>query len=101
MQSKNKPAPTAAERRHVARVKQTACAVCDQPPPVEAHEPEQGLWMCSIGLCPDCHRGPQGWHGDRRRWKDRKMFTEVQALNVTLSRVASPVPLAELADHQG
>jgi len=29
------------------------------------------------------------------------MFTEVQALNVTLSRVASPVPLAELADHQG
>ena len=52
--------------------------------------------MCSIGLCPDCHRGPHGWHGDRRRWKDRKMFSEVQALNVTLKRVAEPADLTEL-----
>lgn len=87
MWSPNKRRPTAEERRHIARVKQTACAVCDAPPPVEAHEPEQGLWMCAIGLCADCHRGNGGWHHDRSRWKNRKMFSEMQALAKTLRRV--------------
>ena len=69
MWSPNKRRPTAEERRHIARVKQTACAVCDAPPPVEAHEPEQGLWMCAIGLCADCHRGNGGWPGiEMDRW---------------------------------
>lgn len=91
MQSKNKAAQTAAERRHVARVKLTACAVCDKPAsesePNEAHEIEQGLWWTSIALCADCHRGSHnGLHGRRAMWKVTK-HTELTALNVTIRRL--------------
>jgi hypothetical protein len=47
MQSKNKPAPTKAERAHIERVKALPCSVCDAPGPSECHEPEQGLWFAS------------------------------------------------------
>lgn len=86
MQSKNKPAQTAIERAHVEKVAQIDCVVCDASP-VEVHEPEQGLWMVSIGVCPACHRGPDGWHGTRKRWALRKM-DELKAINRTLERVA-------------
>jgi hypothetical protein len=88
MRSKNKPAPTAAERAHIERVAATACVVCDAPPPSEVHEPEQGLWFASIAVCPACHRGPEGWHGTRLRWKLRKM-TELKAINMTLEALLS------------
>ena len=39
----------------------------------EVHEPEQGLWFASMPLCTACHRGPEGWHGTRLRWKLRKV----------------------------
>ena len=86
MQSKNKKAMTAAERRHVERVAQVACVICDQPPPSEVHEPEQGLWFVSISLCPGCHRGPKGWHGDKTMWRIRKMG-ELEAINETIRRL--------------
>ena len=85
MKSKNKPAQTAAERKHVAKVAELACVVC-WGSPVEVHEPEQGMWWISIALCPDCHRGPDGWHGTRFRWTLHKM-TELKAINRTLERV--------------
>jgi hypothetical protein len=88
MQSKNKPAQTAAERRHVARVADLSCVVCDAPGPSEVHEPEQGLWFASMPLCAACHRGPDGWHGTRRRWTFRKM-DELKAINETHRRLAS------------
>lgn len=87
MQSRNKPPMTASERRHVSSVKQLDCVVCDANGPSEAHEPEQGAWYVSIALCPDCHRGPEGWHGTRARWKNAKM-TEIQAINETLRRLS-------------
>lgn len=87
MNSKNKPAMTAAERRHVSAVKQLNCVVCDAPGPSEAHEPEQGAWFTAIALCPDCHRGPGGWHGTRARWKNARM-SEIQAINETIRRMA-------------
>lgn len=86
MWSKNKKAMTVAERAHVDRVKELPCSVCDAPGPSEAHEPVQGLWFVSIALCPDCHRGPMGIHGDKTLWRIHKM-DEIKALNETLRRV--------------
>jgi len=74
------------ERRHLARVKELACSLCDAEGPSEAHHIKQGLqWTC-VSLCPDCHRGPQGWHGTKVLWRIRKM-DELDALNVTLERL--------------
>lgn len=88
MQSKNKPRPTAAEARHIARVAALPCVVCEAPPPSEVHEPEQGLWFASMPLCAACHRGPDGWHGTRLRWKLRR-FTELLAIDETHRRLAA------------
>ncbi len=82
MRSKNKPAPTAAERVRIERVAELQCAVCDAHGPSEVHEPEQGLWFASIPLCPPCHRGPEGWHGTRLRWTLRRV-SELQAIDKT------------------
>ena len=77
----------AAEREHVERVKNLPCSVCDTPGPSEAHEIEQGLWHCSIALCPSCHRdGRNGLHGQRRMWAVMKM-SELGALHVTIGRL--------------
>lgn len=78
---------TAAERRHLERVKALPCSVCGQPGPSEAHHIRQGLqWVC-VALCPDCHRGPVlGLHGQKRAWAIRKM-DELDALNTTIRRL--------------
>lgn len=86
MNSKNKLAMTAAERRHVDTVKQMDCVVCGAPGPSDAHEPEQGLWFVATPLCRACHMAPHGWHGTRDRWKLRKM-DELKAINRTLERI--------------
>lgn len=84
MQSKNKPAPTAAERAHIERVKSLPCVVCWAPPPSECHEIEQGQWFTSVALCADCHRGSHnGIHGRRAIWNVNKQ-TELTALNATI-----------------
>jgi len=67
MRSKNKPAQTVAERRHVERLAEQSCVVCGDAP-VEIHEFEQGQWFTSVPVCMPCHRGPEGWHGTRARW---------------------------------
>jgi hypothetical protein len=82
MQSKNKKAPTAAERIRIARVAELPCVVCEASGPSEVHEPEQGLWFASMPLCAACHRGPDGWHGTRQRWTLRRR-SELQAINET------------------
>jgi hypothetical protein len=84
MRSKNlKPDDLA----HMERVKLTACAVCDAGPPVEAHHIRQGLHRSTVGLCQECHRGPNGWHGNKSLWRIRKM-DELDALEITLRRIA-------------
>lgn len=78
---------TASDRRHLARVKEQPCAVCDAPGPSEAHHIVQGEQYLCIPLCEECHRGPVlGWHGQKRSWAIRKM-TELDALAVTLRRL--------------
>ena len=87
MQSKNKKAPTVAERHHIERVQRLQCAVCDTPGPSEVHEIKQGQWFSSIPLCTSCHRGPLlGLHGQRRMWALKKL-DEVDALAVTVERL--------------
>lgn len=78
---------TAAERAYVDRVSQLPCVVCGSQEGSEVHEPEQGLWFASMPLCPACHRGPEGWHGTRLRWKLRKV-TELQAINNTVAALS-------------
>ena len=74
MQSKNKPAPTKAERAHIERVKGLHCMVCGTHGPSEVHEIKQGQWFTSVPLCPDCHRGSlNGIHGQRNMWKVMRM----------------------------
>jgi len=81
---------TQAERRHLARVKELPCSVCDQPGPSEAHHIVQGNQYTTVALCTDCHRGPVlGWHGRRGMWRVKKM-DELGALDVTLSRLLNP-----------
>ena len=91
MQSPNKPAMTALERRHVERVKLLPCGVCGDGggdlAPSEAHEIEQGRWFTAIPLCADCHRGSvNGLHGQRRIWKVFKA-DELSVLNETVGRL--------------
>lgn len=87
MQSRNKPKQKAHERIHAARVAELPCSVCDQAGPSEVHEIKQGLWMCAVALCSDCHRGSKnGLHGDKDMWRLYKM-DEIDALSVTLRRL--------------
>lgn len=86
MQSKNKPRPTAVEARHIERLAELDCVVCDTDD-VEIHEFEQGQWFTAVPLCPACHRGPDGWHGTRQRWTLRKMDM-LKAINETYRRLA-------------
>jgi hypothetical protein len=87
MQSKNKKAPTVAEREHITRIKEMDCVVCGASGPSECHEIEQGQWFTSMPLCADCHRGGlNGIHGQRRMWAVRKM-DELSALNETIRLV--------------
>jgi hypothetical protein len=89
MQSKNKKTMTAAERRHVIRVKELPCSVCDATGPSECHEIKQGQWFTSVALCADCHRDSvMGIHGQKRAWSIRKM-DEIDALAVTIERLAA------------
>ena len=85
MHSKNKRPMTAAERRHVERVKALPCGVCGAPGPSEAHELRQGLWRLVIPLCRDCHQGSfNGIHGQRRIWNVKKL-DEPAVLDNTLA----------------
>lgn len=89
MQSKNKGAPTKAERAHIERVKSLPCSVCGRAAPSECHEIKQGQWFTSIPLCADCHRDPvMGLHGQMREWKIRKV-DELDALNSTVQRLVA------------
>lgn len=87
MQSKNKKAPTVAEKKHIERVKSLACSVCDEAGPSDAHEIKQGQWFTAVALCKSCHQGPlMGLHGQRRMWAIKKM-DEIDALAVTVERI--------------
>lgn len=87
MQSKNKAAPTKAERQHIERIKEMACGVCNASGPSECHELKQGQWFSAIPLCADCHRGPfNGIHGQARMWAVMKL-DELDVLAATVQKL--------------
>ena len=88
MHSKNKQPKTRQEDYYVDLISQQPCVVCGSEDGSEVHEPEQGLWFASMPLCSLCHRGPEGWHGTRLRWKLRKI-NELQAINETVRKAFS------------
>ena len=86
MRSKNSRPLTQDERKHLARVKELPCSICDSPGPSAAHHIKQSQHFTTVALCYDCHQGPAGWHGTKVLWRIRKM-DELDALNVTLRRL--------------
>jgi hypothetical protein len=77
----------AAERLHLALVKELPCSVCDQEGPSDAHHIKQGRQYTCVALCKSCHQGSKmGWHGEKRAWAIAKM-DELDALNVTIKRL--------------
>jgi hypothetical protein len=82
---------TPRERDHLGMVKELPCSVCDQPGPSEVHHIKQGRQFTAVALCPDCHRGYNGWHGTKALWRIRKM-DELDALDVTVSRLCATRP---------
>lgn len=89
MRSKNSAPLTKAELQHLSRVKSLPCSICDAPPPSDAHHVKQGCHWTTIAVCTDCHQGSfNGWHGQKRAWIVRKL-DEIEALNITLKRLAA------------
>lgn len=89
---------TRRESAYLAKVARLGCACCsllgydmaDVSP--EIHHPREGQGMAqrasnwlAIPLCPDCHRGPRGIHGDRSILRQLKC-TEMDLLAWTISR---------------
>jgi len=70
---------TDAEKRHMARVACLPCACCGAYG-VHVHHirEDQGMaqrasnWL-TVSLCPDCHTGPRGIHGDKSAMRLRKL----------------------------
>ena len=78
---------TAKERKHLARVKELPCSVCDASGPSDAHHVKQHRQYTCVALCKDCHQGSvMGWHGQKRMWSLKKM-DEIDALNITIQRL--------------
>lgn len=78
---------TAAERRHLAWVKEQPCGVCGEPGPSEAHHIRQHSQYLCIPLCADCHRGSfNGIHGQARIWKVMKL-DELDVLNSLIRNI--------------
>ena len=85
---------TAASKRHMSRVADLPCCLCGAQP-VEVHHARTGEaagagqrssdWL-SIPVCPSCHRGPKGIHGDRAMLNIRKT-TELNLVAETLERL--------------
>lgn len=96
MQSKNKARQTDLERAWVRMVKLQPCALCGsgggEAAPSEAHEIRQGLWFTALALCAECHRGSNGWHGNKSLWRIRKA-DELSILNETIEAVVRSLRL--------
>lgn len=85
---------TAAEKRHMYRVASLPCACCGVTG-VQVHHIRETMGMgqrasnwLTIPLCPDCHTGRSGVHGDRSMLRIIKA-DELTLLADTLSKLYS------------
>jgi len=79
------------EQRYMDFVAGLPCCLCRKRP-VELHHPRFGEGaqqragnFLVIPLCPDCHRGPLGVHGDKTMLRVNKT-TELELINQTTGR---------------
>ena len=92
---------TAAEARHLARVAALGCVLCElqgygSETPAEVHHvrgdaanvggAQRASHYLTMPLCPTCHRGPTGVHGDRWLLKKCKT-TELGMLALTIEKL--------------
>ncbi len=82
-------------RDYKSMVSSMGCLLCGAD--AELHHPRDGQGMsqrasdwCVIPLCPEHHRGPQGWHGDRTAFRLSKgMSTEMDMLAIVIRHTVS------------
>ena len=94
MRTKSKPATPAKEKRYLDRVAQLDCVVCGAHG-VHVHHLREGQGMgqrasnfLTAPLCPSCHTGPRGIHGDRSVLRQEKL-DEMDLLARTIERLNS------------
>lgn len=78
---------------HLSRVAALPCCLCGTEP-CEVHHIREGQGMAqrasdflTIPLCPDCHRGSKGVHGDRSMLRLMKV-TELDLLAATIEALS-------------
>jgi len=88
---------TEAERRHMRRVAEMGCVLCRLQgrgaTPAQVHHIRDGQgmaqrasdWLC-VPLCPDCHTGPRGLHGDKSLLRVSKV-DELDLLALTIKEL--------------
>jgi hypothetical protein len=93
------PEPSsAAGRAHMGHVATLWCRLCLRlghgPQPAEVHHIRTGQGAAqrasdflTVPLCPDCHRGSHGIHGDRARLRQAKV-TEMDLLADTIAALS-------------
>ncbi len=85
---------SAASKRHMGRVAELSCCLCGGQP-VEVHHARSGEaagagqrasdWL-TIPVCPECHRGSNGIHGNKSMLRITKK-TELSLVSDTLERI--------------
>ena len=80
-------------KKHLDRIAQMPCACCGAHG-VHVHHIRSGQGMSQrasdflvVPLCPECHQGPQGVHGDRTLMRIYKL-SELDMLANTIARLA-------------
>lgn len=94
MTTKRKPTTPAKEKRYLDRVAQLDCVVCGAHG-VHIHHAREGEGMgqraqnwLAIAVCPSCHTGPRGIHGDKSVLRQEKL-DEMDLLARTIERLNS------------
>ncbi|WP_024328863.1 MULTISPECIES: hypothetical protein [unclassified Thioalkalivibrio] len=84
-------------REYMGRVSEVPCVLCEclgmPGVPAEVHHLREGQGASqrasdylTAALCPECHRGPMGVHGDRALLRMAKL-EELDLLALTIERV--------------
>ena len=79
-------------KQYLNKIASFECVNCGTHP-VEIHHLREGVGMAqrnsdflTVPLCPECHRGPRGIHGDRSAFRLNKL-DEMKMLALTIERV--------------
>ncbi len=91
---------TKAEKAYMGRVAELNCVLCEllhRPgTPAEVHHIREGQGgaqraqdYLTIPLCPSCHRGSRGIHGDHRLLQQAKV-DEMDLLSITIEKLNRP-----------